>query len=202
MGQLVSGSIPNLISGVSQQPSNVRLPTQAEEQVNCYSSVSDFLKRRPALNHIAKIADSEVSKSFDDGSIFIHSINRDEVEKYIVLVTTDDVRVFDLQGNEKTVNIDESAKAYLAQATDPAAPGCCRHHPGRRRASARPGHPLRRRPAPTPSIPLPETRRRRASRRRCAAASLRPQGPPSRRSSGPPARRRVRQGARTGGRRG
>lgn len=121
MGKLVSGSIPNLISGVSQQPSNVRLPTQAEEQVNCYSSVSDFLKRRPALNHIAKIADSEVSKSFDDGSIFIHSINRDEVEKYIVLVTTDDVRVFDLQGNEKTVNIDESAQAYLAKATNPAA---------------------------------------------------------------------------------
>ena len=118
MGKLVSGSIPNLISGVSQQPSNVRLPTQAEEQVNCYSSVSDFLKRRPALNHIAKIIDSE---SFDDGSIFIHSINRDEVEKYIVLVTTDDVRVFDLQGNEKTVNIDESAQAYLAKATNPAA---------------------------------------------------------------------------------
>ena len=57
MGKLVSSTIPNLISGVSQQPWNVRLPTQAEEQVNCTSSVTDFLKRRPATRHLARIRD-------------------------------------------------------------------------------------------------------------------------------------------------
>ena len=58
MGKLVSSTIPNLISGVSQQPWNVRLPTQAEEQVNCQSSVTDFLKRRPATRHLARIRDT------------------------------------------------------------------------------------------------------------------------------------------------
>ena len=35
MGRLITTAIANLISGVSQQPWSVRLPTQAEEQVNC-----------------------------------------------------------------------------------------------------------------------------------------------------------------------
>ena len=55
MGRLITTAIANLISGVSQQPWSVRLPTQAEEQVNCYSSVTDFLKRRPATRHLAEL---------------------------------------------------------------------------------------------------------------------------------------------------
>lgn len=117
MGQLVSGSIPNLISGVSQQPQNVRLPTQGEEQVNCFSSVTDFLKRRPAMNSVARLMDAEAARSLGE-SLFVHPINRDEREKYLVLVSRENVRVFDLNGVEKTVTLDESAKTYLAQAED------------------------------------------------------------------------------------
>ena len=117
MGQLVSGSIPNLISGVSQQPQNVRLPTQGEEQVNCFSSVTDFLKRRPAMNSVARLMDAEAARSLGE-SLFVHPINRDEREKYLVLVSKENVRVFDLNGVEKTVTLDESARAYLAQAED------------------------------------------------------------------------------------
>lgn len=79
MGKLVSSTIPNLISGVSQQPWNVRLPTQAEEQVNCQSSVTDFLKRRPATRHLARIRDTPAANG-----IASHHINRDETEQYIV----------------------------------------------------------------------------------------------------------------------
>ena len=77
MGKLVSSTIPNLISGVSQQPWNVRLPTQAEEQVNCQSSVTDFLKRRPATRHLARIRDTPAANG-----IASHHINRDETEQY------------------------------------------------------------------------------------------------------------------------
>ena len=118
MGKLVASSIPNLISGVSQQPWNVRLPTQGEEQINCFSSVTDFLKRRPAMNAVAKLMDAGEAGALGE-AVFMHPINRDEHEKYIVLVHKGGIRVFDLDGNEKTVKTDESAKAYLAQAEDP-----------------------------------------------------------------------------------
>lgn len=114
MGQLVSSSIPNCISGVSQQPWNVRLPSQAEEQINCFSSVSDFLKRRPATRHVAKIT----GETADD--LFLHAIDRDSRERYLVLVSRTGVRVFTLEGKEMTVRLDGSAKEYLAAAESPA----------------------------------------------------------------------------------
>ena len=90
MGKLVSSTIPNLISGVSQQPWNVRLPTQAEEQVNCQSSVTDFLKRRPATRHLARIRDTPAANG-----IASHHINRDETEQYIVTADASGINVFD-----------------------------------------------------------------------------------------------------------
>ena len=69
MGKLVSSTIPNLISGVSQQPWNVRLPTQAEEQVNCQSSVTDFLKRRPATRHLARIRDTPAANGIANANL-------------------------------------------------------------------------------------------------------------------------------------
>ena len=92
---------------MSQQPASVRLPTQCEEQINCAASITDFLRRRPAAKHIAKILDKE--ELTDD--IAIHVINRDEKERYIVLVYQNKIRVFDLEGKEKTVN--STASSYL-----------------------------------------------------------------------------------------
>ena len=44
---LVSSSIPNLANGVSQQAPSVRLNSQAEEQVNAFSSIISGLRKRP-----------------------------------------------------------------------------------------------------------------------------------------------------------
>ena len=52
---LVSTSIPNLINGVSQQPPALRLASQAEAVVNCMPSPVEGLKKRPPMNHIAKL---------------------------------------------------------------------------------------------------------------------------------------------------
>lgn len=112
MGKLVSSTIPNLISGVSQQPWNVRLPTQAEEQVNCTSSVTDFLKRRPATRHLARIRDITAANG-----IACHHINRDDTEQYIVMADATGIYIFDLEGNAKTVSITGTGAAgYLAAA--------------------------------------------------------------------------------------
>lgn len=108
---LITSSIPNLINGVSQQPATLRLASQAEEQVNFLSSVSDGLKRRPGTRHVAKIATTALSDAF------IHAINRDASERYIVAVTATGVRVFDtLTGLEKTVNA-PSGVSYLTGGT-------------------------------------------------------------------------------------
>ncbi len=40
-------SIPNLINGISQQAPALRMPTQAQEQINGYSSVVGGLRKRP-----------------------------------------------------------------------------------------------------------------------------------------------------------
>lgn len=115
MGQLISSAIANLISGISQQPWNVRLPTQAEEQINCFSSVTDFLKRRPALRHVRRLADAGEGGA----DVFIHAIDRDSAEQYLVLASREGLRVFGLDGTEKTVTLDASARAYLAAAESP-----------------------------------------------------------------------------------
>ena len=115
MGRLITTTIANLISGVSQQPWNVRLPTQAEEQINCYSSVTDFLKRRPATRHLAELPAPEGDAA---AGVAAHVINRDEDEKYIALFSTGGIIVRDLDGNPKSVAIQDGAAAYLAQAAN------------------------------------------------------------------------------------
>ena len=95
----VSSSIPNLINGVSQQPATIRLKTQAELQENALSSVVEGLMKRPPTQHVAKISDESL------GDLAIHHIDRDEQEKYIVVVGNNEIKVFDLLGNRKTVNL-------------------------------------------------------------------------------------------------
>jgi len=83
---LLSNTIPNLINGVSQQPYALRRPTQAEEQVNAFSSVVDGLTKRPATKHVAKILDNPI------GNAFLHTINRDRTERYEVIVTDPEIK--------------------------------------------------------------------------------------------------------------
>jgi hypothetical protein len=108
---LISQSIPNLANGVSQQPFTLRLASQAELQENGLSTTSQGLRKRPPTKHLKKILSGSYTNSY------IHTINRDENERYVVVITNGDLKVFDLAGNEKTVSF-PSGKAYLT-AADP-----------------------------------------------------------------------------------
>ena len=90
---LVSGAIPNLINGVSQQPPSLRLPTQGEVQENGLSSVVRGLEKRPGTQHIA-----EIDTNFTDSSAFIHTIQRDETEAYVTVMSNQSLKVYDLIG--------------------------------------------------------------------------------------------------------
>ena len=97
----ISGTIANFANGVSQQAMALRLATQGELQVNCYSTVVDGLTKRPPTKFKAYLGDPS---EFPQDS-FSHIINRDAFERYIVMVQPAGIRVFDLEtGGEKTVN--------------------------------------------------------------------------------------------------
>ncbi|WP_139795149.1 hypothetical protein [Chromobacterium violaceum] len=80
---LVSQSIKNMVAGVSQQPQILRMPDQADEQVNGFSSESRGLVKRPPTKYIQtlSLSESEVANAY------VHWINRDETEQYMALIT-------------------------------------------------------------------------------------------------------------------
>jgi hypothetical protein len=106
MEALISSTIPNFVNGVSQQPYTLRLNSQGDLQENGLSTVAQGLKKRPPTKHIKKIINTAISNAF------LHTINRDTTEQYVVVVTNGDLKVFDKNGVEKTVSFPDG-KSYL-----------------------------------------------------------------------------------------
>lgn len=107
---LISSSIPNFVNGVSQQPFTLRLNSQGELQENGLSTVSQGLKKRPPSQHLKKITSSPLA------NCFIHTINRDATERYVAVVTNGDLKVYGIDGTEKTVAFPDG-KGYLSATT-------------------------------------------------------------------------------------
>ena len=99
---LISSPIPNLINGISQQPAEIRLPTQAERQINGLSSVARGLEKRPGTEHKARL-----STTAEDDT-FIHSIRRDAEEEYTMVLSrasnaTKTLEIYDKDGTPMPV---------------------------------------------------------------------------------------------------
>jgi hypothetical protein len=98
---LISGTIPSLINGVSQQPATLRLPTQGEVQENGLSHIARGLEKRPCTEHISAISGMTSTNSDD---VFIHTIRRSEDEAYALIMKgttssgTPEIKVIDLTG--------------------------------------------------------------------------------------------------------
>lgn len=94
---LISGTIPNLINGVSQQPQTTRNPSQAQEQLNFLSTASKGLRRRPGSQLIAVPSVGLPVTNPDDYAA--HVFKRTETEQYHVLIygVTGAVRITNLQ---------------------------------------------------------------------------------------------------------
>lgn len=88
---LINTSLPNLVQGVSQQPATLRFDGQCEEQINALSSVTDGLKKRPNTRYLTNLINSEIA----DGA-FIHFINRDENEKYVLVIHSNVAEIFNI----------------------------------------------------------------------------------------------------------
>jgi hypothetical protein len=98
---LISKTISNLIGGISQQASEIRLEGQCEDTVNGIPSLVEGWKKRKGTRHIARLAnlsDGDVNYHFDDNKL--------------ITVKNGIIRVYDLLGNLKTVYGD-NADGYL-----------------------------------------------------------------------------------------
>lgn len=100
MGKLVEQSIKTLYQGVSRQPDPVRLPGQVEEANNILVSVvTGGFESRPASRHISKF---DGIAPGDEPAVYAYS--RDNLEQYMIIINNGDLKVYDLDGVEKTVN--------------------------------------------------------------------------------------------------
>ena len=101
---LVSKNIPNLINGVSQQPSALRLASQGEVQENGFSDIVDGLKKRPPTefkNVLRKGSPTgTVLSSTELGRSYFHTYKRSDTEQFTVVYDPVDtkMRVYDIDG--------------------------------------------------------------------------------------------------------
>lgn len=98
---LVTRQLDTLYNGVSQQPATLRLPSQHEVQVNAYGTVVDGVRKRPPFQHLARITTDDLAGAF------VHTIDRDVSEQYVVIITSGKIQVYDTAGAAKTVNVTE-----------------------------------------------------------------------------------------------
>lgn len=103
---LIQQTIKNLIAGISQQPPKLRHAEQLEEQINGFSTEAGGLQKRPPTQHIRRLTALPLKTK-------VHLINRDENERYIVAFTGDSLKIFDINGNERTVKLENNAEAYI-----------------------------------------------------------------------------------------
>lgn len=112
MGKLIEQSLKTLYQGVSRQPDPVRLPGQVEEANNVLLSVvTGGFESRPASRYV-----SEFTNISANDSPAIYAYSRDETEQYIIVINNGDLKVFDLDGVEKTVSFPDG-KTYLSGLT-------------------------------------------------------------------------------------
>lgn len=101
----VDGSLKSLIQGVSQQPPRTRLPGQCTLQENMTSNPVDGLSRRPPFEWIDDL--------FDDAADVQFYHLRQGANDFLVCAQVGNLRVFTLDGVEKTVTETGSAFDYL-----------------------------------------------------------------------------------------
>ena len=96
---VISRAIPTLLRGISQSSDALKQADHADIQDNADSNPVLGLTKRSGSQYLAKI----ISNSTLD-NVHIQTINRDASERYVAIFSNGNVRVFELDGTELTVN--------------------------------------------------------------------------------------------------
>ena len=105
---LVASTIPNLVSGVSQQPAPSRLRTSGERMVNAFPSIVSGLMKRPPSQFVAELTPT---MTVSDNTA-VHMIDRSVDEKYILVCGDSDLELYSDTGVKQTVTFPDG-KSYL-----------------------------------------------------------------------------------------
>ena len=95
---IVSRSIPTLLRGVSQSSDSSKQSDHADIQDNADSNPVVGLVKRSGIQHVTNLSTSTL------GNVHIQTINRDANERYVAIFSNGNVKVYELDGTEKTVN--------------------------------------------------------------------------------------------------
>lgn len=109
---LVASTIPNLVSGVSQQPAPSRLPTSGREITNGYPTVVSGLMKRPPSEFISELDPGLLTIN---DTTAVHAIDRDANEKYILIAGEAGLALFDTNGVPQTITYPDGT-GYLPSA--------------------------------------------------------------------------------------
>ena len=103
---VVSRAIPTLLRGISQAADATKQADHADLQDNANSSPVQGLTKRSGSHFITAISNSTL------GNVHVQTINRDITERYIAVFSNGNVKVYELDGTELTVNKPDGT-AYL-----------------------------------------------------------------------------------------
>ena len=103
---IVSRAIPTLLRGISQAADATKQADHADLQDNANSSPVQGLTKRSGSHFITAISNSTL------GNVHVQTINRDITERYIAVFSNGNVKVYELDGTELTVNKPDGT-AYL-----------------------------------------------------------------------------------------
>lgn len=105
---LISQQLPNLIGGISEQPSEFRRANQCADSLNTSNDVVSGVTKRSGSEYIRSLSLPSVTH--------FGAIERDEAERYIFHISPSGVRVWTDKGVEITVNA-PGGYGYLAGAS-------------------------------------------------------------------------------------
>ena len=95
---VISRAIPTLLRGISQSSDATKQADHADIQDNADSNPVIGLVKRPGLRYVTALSSSSL------GNVHIQTINRDANEQYVAIFSNGNVKVYELDGTEKTVN--------------------------------------------------------------------------------------------------
>ena len=95
---VISRAIPTLLRGISQSSDALKQADHADIQDNADSNPVLGLTKRSGSQFLAAISNSTL------GNVHIQTINRDANERYVAVFSNGNVKVFELDGTELTVN--------------------------------------------------------------------------------------------------
>ena len=95
---VISRAIPTLLRGISQSSDALKQADHADIQDNADSNPVLGLTKRSGSQFLSSVGNSTL------GNVHIQTINRDANEQYVAIFSNGNVKVFELDGTEKTVN--------------------------------------------------------------------------------------------------